>query len=57
MFVVAFVLVIAYQFYKRKTNNSYGTEEESELLKKFGNNKNLSSKAKNDLLEIEKMMG
>ncbi|CDW81154.1 UNKNOWN [Stylonychia lemnae] len=56
MFIVAFLLVIGYQIYKRK-NNSYETEEESGLLGKFAKGKNLSAKAKNDLKEIEKMMG
>lgn len=58
MFMIAFVLVIGYQIYKRKfSNNSYETEEESSLLGKFGKGKNLSAKAKRDLIEIEKMMG
>eukprot|EP00347_Sterkiella_histriomuscorum_P013654 403363885 len=58
MFMVAFLLVVGYQFYKRKSsNNSYETEEESSLLGKFSKNKNLSAKAKKDLMEIEKMMG
>lgn len=54
MFIIAFVIVVLYQFYKKKKDNV--DENDGDLVKKFGQNKNLSTKAKNDLNEIEKMM-
>ncbi len=47
MFIIAFVIVVLYQFYKKKKDSV--DENDGDLVRKFGKNQNLSSKAKNDL--------
>lgn len=54
MFIVAFVIVIFYQLYKRKSGDE--DSGEGDLVKSFAKNKRLTPKAKADLNEIEKMM-
>lgn len=55
MFIVAFVVVIAYQVFKRKSSG--GTDEgDTSLAARLGKGRNLSAKAQKDLNEIEKMM-
>ena len=57
MFILAFVVVVGYQIYRRKTGG-YDETSESSLVSQFTKGgKKLSDKAKNDLSEIERMMG
>lgn len=56
MFIVAIIVVIVYQMYKKKKDVMSVKEDDGNLVKAFSKKKPLSSQAKKDLNEIERMM-
>jgi len=58
MFILAFILVVGYQIYKNKLSNksSIADDDNDSFVSKLAQGRNLSTKAKRDLGEIEKMV-